>query len=81
MDWNTVIFNAYTLKEILTYGAAILLVLIVLVKIKSLLKGEQKDKYSQTERCKKCGWEGRVSVYAGRCPQCNEPLGAQKARK
>jgi hypothetical protein len=28
-----------------------------------------------------CGWIGRTSRYAGRCPKCNAPIGDQKARR
>jgi predicted Zn-ribbon and HTH transcriptional regulator len=31
--------------------------------------------------CPDCGWRGQVSRYAGRCPQCNRPLGEQKAQR
>lgn len=35
----------------------------------------------QPARCVDCGWVGQVSRYAGRCPQCNRPLGEQKAQR
>jgi len=35
----------------------------------------------QPASCVDCGWSGQVSRYAGRCPQCNRPLGEQKAQR
>ena len=39
------------------------------------------DEHIQLVQCSGCGWQGRVSRYAGRCPKCNTPLGDQKAER
>lgn len=78
---DTVVFAGYTVKDLLIYSGALLALLIVLGKLKALLASNKEDKYSQTVQCRNCGWRGRVSVYAGRCPQCNLPLGERRARK
>jgi predicted Zn-ribbon and HTH transcriptional regulator len=43
-------------------------------------KKEQSQLYQYAE-CVSCGWHGQVSRYAGRCPQCNQPAGEQKAQR
>jgi hypothetical protein len=55
-------------------------VLIFISILRSLFASKKIDKYSEVVTCP-CGWEGQVSVYAGRCPQCNKPLGMRKAQQ
>jgi hypothetical protein len=35
----------------------------------------------QLADCADCGWHGKVSIYAGRCPKCNKSIGAQRANR
>lgn len=55
-------------------------VLVFISILKSLFSSKKPDQHSETVQCA-CGWQGQVSVYAGRCPQCNKPIGMRKASK
>lgn len=46
-----------------------------------LFKKKPSDRLFEPADCSGCGWRGKVSRYAGRCPQCNQPLGEQKAKR
>ena len=67
-------------KDILWY---LILGVIGLFVIWTVLKGifgkKEDPKHFQAVRCRNCGWQGRVSSYAGRCPKCRQPLGDQKS--
>jgi len=82
MELNDIIYNGYTLEELLIAGAALFIGLPVLWAIvKRLFKKQKKDDpHRQTIRCDSCGWQGQISRYAGKCPKCSEPLGDQKAK-
>ena len=60
-------------------GAAALLVFLKLMV--GLFRRKRDNPHVQFADCVNCGWEGEVSRYAGRCPQCNQALGDQKARR
>lgn len=81
MDLDIIVFGEYTLKDVLIYGGGAVAVIMVLSFIKKLLTSKEPEKYTQVVQCKGCGWNGRVSEFAGRCPKCNNPLGAQKANQ
>jgi hypothetical protein len=56
--------------------------LVVLVwVIRRSLRKKESNRLFQPVDCPDCGWRGQVSRYAGRCPQCNRPLGEQKAQR
>ncbi len=59
-------------------GAVLLILARVVVW---LFKKKPSDQLFESVQCPGCGWRGRVSRYAGRCPQCNQPLGEQKAKR
>lgn len=61
-------------------GAAVCIVILARI-VGSLLRKKDAGKLFESVICFNCGWRGRVSRYAGRCPQCNQPLGEQKARR
>ena len=46
-----------------------------------IVKRKDGNQHFQSVTCGGCGWRGQVSRYAGRCPQCNQPLGEQKAQR
>lgn len=77
---QTVIFARYTVQDLLlAFGAAI--ALFAILGIARRLRGTSKDRHFENVICPDCGWRGKVSRYAGRCPRCNQPLGEQKARR
>ncbi len=80
MDLEMLVFGDFTLKDLLIYGGCAVGVIMLLSFIRKMFAGEKEDPHSQAARCQSCGWQGRVSVYAGRCPKCNVPLGSQKGR-
>ncbi len=73
---DEIVFGSFTVQDLVVAGA-ILVVLVVVVKI--LFRKKPDKKYTQVVRCDDCGWNGRVSTIAGRCPKCNKPLGDRKA--
>ncbi len=82
MDLDTIVFNNYTIKELLIIGAVAVVGLLILVSIiKGLFKKKETSDHIQRTVCPSCGWKGQVSRYAGRCPSCNQPLGDQQANK
>jgi ssDNA-binding Zn-finger/Zn-ribbon topoisomerase 1 len=61
-------------------GIAVGLVILIGI-IRLFFRKKNINKFFQSVSCFNCGWRGQVSRYAGRCPQCNQPLGEQKARR
>jgi len=67
-------------KDILVYLIVGVIGLFVVWKVLKGVFGRKKDtKHFQAVRCQNCGWQGKVSSYAGRCPKCSQPLGDQKS--
>ena len=81
MDLDMIVFGTYTVKDIVIYGGGAFAVLMVLGFIRKMFASEKPDKHSEVTQCESCGWHGRISVYAGRCPKCNAQLGSRKAGK
>jgi len=61
-------------------GAAIVLFITAFI-VKNIAQKKKEKRHIQFVQCYNCNWKGKVSRYAGRCPQCNEPLGDQKAKR
>lgn len=80
MDLDMIVFGDYTLKQVLMVGGGVVAAFIVFSFIKKLFAKPKASEYSQKARCKSCGWSGMVSKYAGKCPQCNAPLGDRSAK-
>jgi hypothetical protein len=68
------------MRPALIVAAVAIGLLIVARMVVGLLRGRERDRLFQYVECSGFGWRGRVSRYDGRCPQCNQPLGEQKAR-
>jgi predicted Zn-ribbon and HTH transcriptional regulator len=75
------VFGGYTARDVLILVGVTLVLLILLRILMLVFKKEESSKYFQFADCLSCGWRGRVSTLAGRCPKCNQPLGEQKARR
>ena len=77
---DQIIFGDYTVKDLIIF-TAILVGLWVLIKIFfKMFRKVPLGEYQQYVICNNCGWNGQVSKISGRCPQCNQPLGEQRAR-
>jgi hypothetical protein len=76
---DKVIIAQYTVQDMLVGAGLVVGILIVLVILKRIFGGKKESRHIQTVECTGCGWQGRVSRYAGRCPLCNTPLGERKA--
>jgi ssDNA-binding Zn-finger/Zn-ribbon topoisomerase 1 len=76
----TNIDNALVQMVFAICGAAIILSITAFI-VKKIIKNKKEKRHVQFVQCYNCNWKGKVSRYAGRCPQCNEPLGDQKARR
>ena len=62
-------------------AAGLVVGLFILVRIlRGLFRNTSSSPLFQLAACPDCGWRGQVSRYAGRCPQCNRPLGEQKSQ-
>ena len=79
MDLSTPIYQTYTLGQALGAAGIVVGLVIVLSVLKKLFAGKQDRLHTQTVQCA-CGWRGKVSTLAGKCPKCNQPLGERKAR-
>lgn len=65
---ETIFSGDYSAHDLLIAAGVAAIVLIVV------------SRHFQIVDCVSCGWRGEVSRYAGRCPQCNQPLGERKAQ-
>ena len=75
---DKVVFGDYTVQDLLVVAGVIVGALILLALLKKVFGKSKSDVYAQKVRCGNCGWQGKVSKYAGRCPQCNNPLGDRR---
>ena len=78
---DAVVFDGYSLGDVLILVGVTLVLLILLRVLMRVFKKEETSKYFQLVDCLSCGWRGKVSTLAGRCPKCNQPLGEQKASR
>jgi hypothetical protein len=78
---DTIVFSQYSVQDVLVGAGFVLGILILLIILKQLFSKKKDDTHIQSVECSGCGWQGRISRYAGRCPVCNTPLGDQKARQ
>jgi predicted Zn-ribbon and HTH transcriptional regulator len=78
---DTVIFGEYTAEDILILAGVMIALLIIFRILMRVFKREESSQYFQSADCLSCGWHGKVSTLAGRCPKCNQPLGDQKAHR
>ena len=78
---DTIVFGGYSAHDVLiVVGVAVVLLILFRILLR-VFKKEERSKYSQFVDCINCGWHGKVSTLAGRCPVCNQPLGDQKIRR
>lgn len=75
---DKVVFGDYTVQDILIVAGVIVGLLVLIGIIKKMFYRSKSDVYAQMARCSQCGWQGRVSKYAGRCPRCNNTLGDRR---
>lgn len=78
---DRVVFGQYTVQDLLVIAGVAVAVLILLAILKRVFSGRGSPAHTQRARCSRCGWEGAVSRYAGRCPGCNQPLGERKSSR
>ena len=60
---------------------AALLAAVALALLWKLTRPKKEKPWLQASTCPACGWSGKTSRYAGRCPRCNGPIGDQKAKR
>lgn len=77
---DTIIFGNFTVQDIVITAGVIIGFFYFLPVLKKILKKKKIPAYAQVVACSQCGWQGQVSMHAGRCPKCNKPLGDQKAK-
>lgn len=76
---DQVLFGTTTVKEVLLIGGGVIAGIFLLILIGKIFGGKKKEEHFQNVSCSKCGWQGQVSKFAGRCPKCNQPLGSRKS--
>jgi hypothetical protein len=67
-------------NALIVAGVAVGLFILISI-IRRIFGSKAGDQHFQDVVCVGCGWRGQVSRYAGRCPQCNQSLGEQKAQR
>lgn len=77
---DVVVFGRYDVQDVLIVIGVAVACLIFFRILLQVFRKEKSSKYSQFVDCINCGWRGKVSTLAGRCPRCNQPLGDQKIR-
>ena len=74
---EAVILGKYSVKDLLiAAGIAVILFAFIRILVRVFRKKDI-GKHFQIVDCSNCGWSGKVSRHAGRCPKCNQPLGDQ----
>jgi hypothetical protein len=74
---DTILFGTVAVKHILL-PAVVVIAAFILFRVMKRFKKKTPNEHVQGVECGNCGWQGRVSRLAGRCPVCNAPLGDQK---
>ncbi|MBI3621450.1 MAG: hypothetical protein HY208_04605 [Nitrospirae bacterium] len=69
------------MRYALIAAAAVAGLLMLVGTVRMIFRRRAVGRLFQPVSCVDCGWSGQVSRYAGRCPQCNRPLGEQKAQR
>ncbi len=78
---ETIIFGSYTVLDILIAAVVIIGLLNLWKVLKRGIKKKKVGPHAQLVICFGCGWEGPVSRHAGKCPNCNKPIGELKSKK
>ena len=78
---DTVVFGEYTAEDVIIVAGVVIALLIIFRILMRVFKKQESSKYVQSANCLNCGWHGKVSTLAGRCPKCNQSLGDLKARR
>ena len=76
---DRIVVGAFTVRHLAIAGACLVGLILLIGVLVKVFGRKREDPHTQAVICSGCGWKGRVSTYAGRCPKCNQPLGARKA--
>lgn len=52
----------------------VLAAIVALWALTTLMKPKPSDPKTQHKVCGACGWQGRVTLFKPKCPQCAAPL-------
>jgi hypothetical protein len=77
---DTVVFGEHTIGYLVSMAGIALAFLIGARFITGVFKKAENRPHVQNVNCISCGWCGKVSIYAGRCPQCNQPVREREAQ-
>lgn len=78
---DAIVFGKYTALDLLIIAGVAVVFLILLIILKKVFNKKESGRHIQFVACINCGWRGKVSRHAGRCPKCNEPLGEQRIKR
>ena len=81
MKMAEVVFGNFTVLDILIAAGVIFGLFYLGRTLKKIFGKKKVGPHAQLVICFGCGWQGPVSIYAGKCPKCNKPIGEQKAKK
>ncbi len=78
---DTIFFGEYITRDaLIVVGLAVVFLIFIGIMMR-VFKKKESSQHFQFVDCLNCGWHGKVSRYAGRCPKCNQPLGERKAQR
>jgi len=78
---DIIIFGNFTVMDIIIAAGIIIGIFYLWTASKKVFRKKKVDPHAQLVICFGCGWEGPVSRHAGKCPNCNKPIGELKAKK
>jgi rRNA maturation protein Nop10 len=71
---DQIIYDGYRLRDI-ALGLVILGIIIILTKkLLRAVRASKDEGYTISVICRRCGWKGRISKYAKKCPQCGKKI-------
>jgi hypothetical protein len=74
MELGDIVFGNTTVQDLLIYIGIGVAAIWLFGFIRKFFRTEEESPHHRQVRCSACGWQGKVSRYAARCPKCNQPV-------
>ncbi len=71
---DTIVFGNFTVSDLIIAAIAIFVVSFCWRIVKKFLQKDRSNAYAVSVKCWNCGWEGKVSKIARKCPKCNSEV-------
>ncbi len=78
---ETIVFGDFTVYDVVMIVIVAAAAGFIWKNVRKFLFKGKSSAYTRAAQCDLCGWQGMVSVHAGRCPKCNNAVGPQKAKR